>query len=301
MTKNRAPVVLFVYDRPWHTRWTVEALQKNELARETDLYLFSDAPKDSKSVLAVEEVRDYVGRIGGFKSVHLALREENLGLANSIIDGVTKVCGEYGRVIVLEDDLVTSPYFLRFMNDALDLYEHNEKVVSIHGYMYPVSHALPETFFLRQADCWGWATWRRGWALFEPDGAKLLAELSRQKLMRQFDLDGAVPYTKMLTDQIAGKNNSWAIRWQAAAFLANHLTLFPRASLVQNIGFDASGTHCASTDTFSVNLAVAPIEVSPGPLEECNLARVALINYYRSQKINIISRIFRRFLRAARM
>ena len=296
---NRAPVVLFVYNRPWHTRQTVAALQENELAHETDLYLFSDAPRDAKCALAVEEVRDYISRIGGFKSVSIVLRKHNIGLANSVIDGVTRVCNEHGRVIVLEDDLVTSPYFLRFMNDALNLYEHEEAVVSVHGYMYPIHEMLPNTFFLRQADCWGWATWKRGWALFEPDGAKLFAELSRNKSKRRFDLDGAVPYTKMLTDQIEGKNSSWAIRWQAAAFLANRLTLFPSVSLVQNIGFDASGVHCASSDTFHVTLADAPIEVSPCPLEECKRARVALINFYRFNKIGFITRVFRWLLRAA--
>ncbi len=191
-----APIALFVYNRPWHIQQTVEALQKNDLAEDSDLFIFSDAPKKKEAVAAVQEVREYIKTVGGFKSVSIIERDINFGLANSIIDGVTRMCNEYGRVIVLEDDLVTSPYFLCYMNDALDLYEHEESVISIHGYIYPVAEKLPETFFLRGADCWGWATWKRGWELFEQDGRRLLEELCRQKLTDRFDFDNSYPIHK---------------------------------------------------------------------------------------------------------
>jgi hypothetical protein len=276
----------------------VEALQKNELAGDSDLFIFSDATKHPNAAAVVQEVREYIKTVGGFKSVSIVERDTNLGLANSIIEGVTKVCDEHGKVIVVEDDLVTSPYFLSYMNDALNLYEHDESVISIHGYMYPVEEMLPVSFFLKQADCWGWATWKRGWDLFETDGAKLLAELKRKKLTQRFDLDGAVPYTKMLIDQIAGENNSWAIRWQAAAFLANRFTLFPGISLVRNIGFDDSGTHCSESSSFDVALANAPVQISAQTVKECDQARTALIRYYRAQKRSILVRIKRRIYRA---
>lgn len=292
-----APVVLFIYNRPWHTRQTVEALQNNELATATDLIIYSDAPKTASDTLAVQEVRSYVKSISGFKSVTLVERAKNMGLANSVIDGVTTVCAQRGRIIVLEDDMVTSPYFLRYMNDALELYENEKRVISIHGYMYPVKKKLPETFFLQQADCWGWATWKHGWDLFEQDGEKLLTDLAGKNLLRRFDLDGAVPYTRMLKDQIAGKNNSWAIRWQAAVLLANRLTLFPGVSLVQNIGLDQSGTHCAETENYDVNLAQSPIQVLPLKIEESTFARTALINYYRAIQSGIFTRIVKRILR----
>ena len=182
-----APITLFVYNRPWHTQQTVEALQKNALASESDLFIFSEAPKKPEVVHAVQEVRSFIKTISGFKSIRIIERAENMGLANSIIDGVTRICNEHGRVIVLEDDLVTSPFFLRYMNDALNLYEHEESVISIHGYIYPVTGKLSETFFLRGADCWGWATWKRGWELFDPDGKRLLESLKSQNLEREFN------------------------------------------------------------------------------------------------------------------
>ena len=176
-------------------------------------------------------------------------------MANSIIIGVTEVCQRHGRVIVLEDDLVTSRYFLRYMNEALDLYEDQPHVISIHGYVYPGREPLPETFLLKGADCWGWATWRRGWDLFRPNGAALLEELERTDLIHEFDFDGAFPYSQMLRDQIKGRNDSWAIRWYASAFLSNKLTLYPGRSLVHNIGNDSSGIHCEPSNSFDVEVS----------------------------------------------
>jgi hypothetical protein len=291
---NPAPIALFVYNRPWHSQQTIAALQKNERAQESDLYIFSDAAKSREMVSAVREVRDLIGKASGFRSIKITEREVNLGLANSIIDGVTRVCGEHGRVIVLEDDLVTAPWFLRYMNDALDIYAHDERVGSVHGYWYPVDQSLPETFFLRGASCWGWATWSRAWRLFEPDGRKSLTELRRLDLARTFDLDGAIDYARMLQDQIAGKNDSWAIRWHASMFLAGYLQLSPSASLVRNIGFDGSGTHCATSDDYGVKLAATPIGVHRIPIRECDAARAALIHYYHSTRRSFGARAFGR-------
>lgn len=294
---NPAPIALFAYNRPEHTRRTVEALQKNGLAAESDLIIFSDAPNKPEAAAAVREVREYLRTVCGFRSVSIIERTENLGLANSIIDGVTTIVNKYGRIIVLEDDLVTSPYFLRFMNDSLNMYELDENVVSIHGYMFPVKRQLPETFFLRGANSWGWATWARAWFLFEPDGKKLLDELRKRNLAYQFDVNGSYPYTKMLEDQIAGKNASWAIRWRASVFLVNGLTLFPGKSLVQNIGHDSSGVHCGDSDEFEVALSTAPINVLRIPLGECSEALAALTCYYQAQQYGFVERIFRRLRR----
>jgi hypothetical protein len=292
-----APIALFVYNRPWHSQQTIEALRKNERAEESDLHIFSDAAKSRETARAVREVRELIGLVSGFRSVSIIERESNLGLAKSIIDGVTRVCGEYGRVIVLEDDLVTAPWFLRYMNDALHTYADDEKVGSVHGYWYPVDQGVPETFFLRGASCWGWATWSRAWQLFEPDGRKSLAELRRLNLTRMFDLDGAIAYERMLQNQVAGKNNSWAIRWHASMFLAGYLQLSPSASLVRNIGFDGTGTHCVASDDYGVNLAAAPISVRRIPIRECDAARAALIRYYRSTSRSISARALGRLRR----
>jgi len=240
---NLSPIVLFVYNRPWHTQQTIEALQKNELAKESELFIYSDEAKNEEARQSVDEVRDYVDSVDGFKKVTVIKRDKNWGLADSIIDGVTKIVNEYGKIIVLEDDLVTSPYFLKFMNKALVMYENDLNVASIHGYIYPIEN-LPETFFIKGADCWGWATWKRAWQHFEKDGQKLLDEVDKNHLQKEIDFNDSSPYVKMLKDQIDGKNNSWAVRWYISAFLKDMLTLYPGQSYVQNIGLDNSGTHC---------------------------------------------------------
>ena len=250
---NLSPIVLFVYNRPWHTQQTVEALQKNELASESELVIYADGAKNEEGKENVDEVRRYIETVEGFRKVTIIKREKNWGLAESIIDGVTSIVNSYGKIIVLEDDLVTSPYFLKFMNEALEMYKDEMKVASIHGYIYPIEE-LPGTFFIRGADCWGWATWKRAWDIFEEDGAKLLSQVNSRGVQNDIDFNGNYPYVKMLKNQIKSKNNSWAIRWYVSAFLKNMLTLYPGKSYIQNIGNDDSGTHCGSNDSFRVEL-----------------------------------------------
>jgi hypothetical protein len=286
-----APVVLLVYNRPDHTARTLEALAANELAGETDVTIYCDGPKSPEAREATEATRAVARAARGFRSVRTVERASNMGLANSVIAGVTEVCAERGRVIVLEDDLVTAPTFLRFMNAALDKYEQDERVGSIHGYWYPVDRDVPENFFLRGASCWGWATWSRGWRVFEPDGSKLLAELRSRKLTGAFDLDGAMGYTNMLRAQIAGRNNSWAIRWHASTFLAGLLQLSPGRSLVSNIGFDGSGTHCDTSSVFDVTLGNSPVRLLDVPVEPSEVARAALIRYYNSTRRGLAQRV----------
>jgi hypothetical protein len=282
-----APIALFVYNRPWHTRQTIEALQKNILASESDLIVFSDGPKDSKwDVEKVLELRRYLQNILGFKSFELVNREKNFGLGKSIIAGVSEIIEKYGSVIVLEDDIITSRYFLEYLNHGLNLYRDNEDVISIHSYIYPIKKKLPETYFIKGADCQGWATWKRGWDLFESDGKKLLSELENKKMTKEFDFSGAYPYTRMLKDQTNGKNNSWAIRWYASAFLKNKLTLYPKESLIYNIGFDGSGINCGNKDNFNKTDQVEniKIEVKKIEIKENSEARDAIVNYFKRQK-----------------
>ncbi|MFZ5502754.1 MAG: glycosyltransferase family 2 protein [Pseudomonadota bacterium] len=222
----------------------MEALQKNALAQSSDLIIYSDAPKKPEAAEAVLEVRAYIRQITGFKSVKIVERDKNWGLANSIIDGVTAVVNECGRIIVLEDDLVTSPYFLDFMNRALDKYEHEPQVIQVSGYMFPVKLKIEEdALFLPLTTSWGWATWRRAWQLFDAD-AKGYAQIKADATLRKrFNLGGAYDYFSMLEDQLAGRVDSWAVRWQLSAFLSDALTLYPKHSLVVNAGFDGTGTH----------------------------------------------------------
>ena len=179
-----APIALFVYNRLEHLEKTINALQNNILALDSELYIFSDGAKDEKSSEQVNKIRKYIKTISEFKKIIVIEREKNLGLANSIISGVTEVINKYGKIIVLEDDMVTSRYFLKYMNEALEYYENEDRVISIHGYIYPVKKELPNTFFMKGADCWGWATWKRGWDLFEHDGKKLLQELEMNYLLK---------------------------------------------------------------------------------------------------------------------
>lgn len=282
-----APIALFVYNRLEHTKQVVETLLRNNLAQESKLFIFSDGPKNVAAASAVEAVREYVKAISGFAEVVIIERNENYGLAKSIISGVGEILAAHDRVIVLEDDLVTSPHFLQYMNDGLDLYKDVHRVASVHGYVYPVEESLPETFFIRGADCWGWATWKRAWDVFEPNGNKLLHALEAQKLTEVFDMQGAYPYTTMLKSQIKGFNHSWAILWHASAFLRDLLTLYPGQSLVRNIGFDKSGTHVGTTNYFAGTLSTNPIRVRPHTIGESAEALRAFQHYFSSWKMKL--------------
>ncbi len=288
-----APIALFAYKRPWHLRETVEALRRNQLASQSDLHIFCDGSKDASAEVSVRQVRDYVRRIAGFKSVTIHERTENAGLARSIVSGVTTLCEAAGRVIVLEDDLVTSRWFLDYMNRALVLYENDQRVAAIHGYCYPVGGVLPDTFFIRGADCWGWATWGRAWRQFEPDGGKLLQELIARGLQDSFDLGGAYGYTQMLRDQISGKNDSWAIRWHASCFLKDLLTLYPGRSLVQNIGMDDSGTHCGNAEGFATTVADHRVPIERITLGESLEANRAFARFLRRSRGSLVRRALR--------
>lgn len=277
-----APITLFVYNRPAHTRRTVEALQGNISAKDSDLIIYSDAPKNPDAADAVCEVRKYIRALSGFKSVSIIERDKNLGLANSIIDGVTSVVNECGRIIVLEDDLVTSPYFLNFMNTALERYSHEEMVMQISGNMFPISSgdAIPGTFFCKMTTSWGWATWDRAWRKLEPDADKLIKMIIAKKLQKEFDM--GFSYFHMLEMQARDEVDSWAVRWYASVFLAGGLCLHPSSTLVINIGHDKSGTHCGSAGDYGVSLTNKIPTTFPLSIEESRQGREALESFNRS-------------------
>jgi len=242
-----APIVLFVYNRPDHTKRTIEALQKNELASESELYIYSDAPKNKEDEKQVKEVRSYIHEIDGFKKVTIIEREKNWGLADSIIDGVTKIVNEYGKIIVLEDDLVTSPCFLRFMNDALEYYEDEKRVWHISGWNYPIRRQIsPKTFLWKKMNCWGWATWDDRWSFFEKNPSKFVHEFPKEKI-REFDLDGVENNWQQLLDNMHKKIDTWAVFWHLTIFKHDGLCLNPVTSFIDNIGLDGSGTHCTAS------------------------------------------------------
>lgn len=281
MTNTYAPILLFVYNRPEHVRRNIQALLKNELAAESELFIYSDAAKDETSQAAVKEVRAFIRSIQGFKKITITERAENWGLARSIIDGVTTQINRYGRVIVLEDDLVVDPHFLQFMNDALETYRDEERVGHIQACDFTHDPSLPDTFLIKWTGSWGWGTWDRAWKHFNADGKALLTELESRKLTYTFDFNGKYGYTRMLRRQIEGKNNSWAIRWNASLFLKGILSLNVGKSLVQNEGFDGSGTNCGGGGLYASELYMERLPVKKiSPIEENIQARNAYVRYY---------------------
>ena len=277
-----APIALFVYNRPRHVRYCIESLQKNFLADKSELFIFSDGAKDCGQEKNVRSVREYIRNIQGFKRLHIVEQPENKGLASNIISGVTDLVEKYGRVIVLEDDLIVSPWFLTFMNEVLETYKDEENIVNVNGHLLKGKEPFPETFLLSFANSWGWGTWKRGWDLFEPDGKKLLRELEARNLTRKFDFGGAYHFTRMLREQIVGKNNSWAIRWNASIFLKGKLSLNSGRSLVTNIGFDGTGTHCDKYELFTTDLYSGQVKVEKlSLLQENKNSREMLARIYR--------------------
>ncbi|NLA61751.1 MAG: glycosyltransferase family 2 protein [Bacteroidales bacterium] len=281
ITKELSPIILFTYNRPWHTQQVITALQKNDLSQQSELFIFSDGGKDFEDEKVVEETRAILDNTTGFKKVTVYKRPVNFGLAANVIDGVTTIVEKYGKVIVLEDDLITAASFLTFMNKALNMYEDVDEVAHIHSFCYAGLN-LPDTFFIKWVGSTGWATWRDSWKLFRPNGEKLLAEIKEKKLSKSFDFNGKYPYTKMLRRQIDGKNNSWAIRWNASLFLANKLSLNTGKTLIFNIGFDGSGQHSGSQDFYNMDLYNKELElVKPQMIQESVEARRQFEEFYR--------------------
>ena len=267
-----APIALFAYNRPTHLHQAVQSLLSNELAAASDIFIFSDGPRSSAQHAAVEEVRRYAGTVAGFRSVHLVKRAGNLGLANSIIDGISRLTSEFGRVIALEDDLVVSNRFLEYMNVALERYREEESAMQISGYMFAVDlDAGTDAFFMPFTTSWGWATWKRAWQHFDPEMKGFEALVRDRHLRESFNLDGAYDYFDLLERQRRGSIDSWAVRWYLSVFLRRGLTLYPARTLVRNTGFDGSGTHCfaAEREQLSIepdfHVEIYPAEVQPYP------------------------------------
>lgn len=279
-----APIALFAYSRPKHLQKCIDSLLANPEAPSSDLFVFSDGAKREEHRPLVEEVRDLVRKVTGFNSVNLIARNANFGLSRSIITGVTEILSKHDNIIVLEDDLVLSPLFLAFMNQGLARYQNAMDVASIHGYCYPLARKADHPFFLRGADCWGWATWARAWDQFNPDGKQLMQLLDLSNEMDLFDFGEKKQYSKMLQDQIAGKNDSWAIRWYASMFLEKKYTLYPAESYVANLGHDGSGSHCGESTSFNVELATSLPESWPDLIQDDPQMRSAFSQYLNREE-----------------
>lgn len=292
--QNLAPIALFVYNRPEHTRRTLKFLQANFLAEESRLFIYADAAKTTQEENVVQEVNEIISAIDGFKSIKIIRQKQNLGLAQSIINGVSQLVKEYGKVIVFEDDLLSSPYTLEYFNEALDLYQNSPKLMHISAYMYPLAFAddLPETFLYRAVHSWGWATWERAWVNFNPDIDSLISQFDKQKI-NDFSIEGKMNFWKQIIDFKAGKNNSWAIRWYASIFLKNGLSLNPSKSLINNIGHDGTGIHSNVENTYAVEIHQHAIKEFPNTIQENPEAYKMVRDFLSKRKGNIFKRVIR--------
>lgn len=286
-----APIALFVYNRPQHTRRTLAFLKKNLLADESRLFIFADAAANTKDEEKVNETRELIQNLDGFKSIRITERKDNLGLAANIIDGVTELVRSYGKVIVLEDDLLTSPYTLKYFNTTLRKYQDEERVMQVGGYMFPLKQAqtLPETFFFRATTSWGWATWERAWNHFEADIDVLYQQFDKKKI-KSFTIDGSMNYWKQFMGYKKSKNDSWSIRWYASVFLNDGLVLHPNESLIDNIGHDGTGVHSIIEDTYQVTISKKIYQNFPDKIEENEEAVAAIKHFFKHRKGNLLKR-----------
>lgn len=246
-----APIVLFCYNRPWHVEQTLNALSLNHGADQSVLYIFCDGPKAEatpKQIEKINEVRKVVRQKKWCKDVIIKEASSNKGLANSIIDGVSEVIDQHGKVIVLEDDLITSPYFLKYMNKALDYYEKIMGVFSISANRPPLSKMhIPndypyDVFACLRSYSTGWATWKDRWEKVDWTMSYLDEFLLHPEQVSAFNRCGD-DMTEMLHMQREGKIDSWAIRFSFAHFQHHAVAISPCFSYVSNIGFDGSGIH----------------------------------------------------------
>jgi hypothetical protein len=247
-----SPICLFVYNRLKETRLTVEALQQNYIASDTELFIFADGSKNENTFSKVESVRQYIKTINGFKSVKIIESSENKGLANSIINGVSQLLESYESVIVIEDDLISAPNFLNFMNQALSFYRHDQNIQSISGYSMALKNKTEGVYFQRRPGSWGWATWKDRWNtnIFNKENLKIEIRLNPQ-ILKLFKRESGNDMPKMLIDSINNQNDSWYVRWAFSHFRENHFAVFPARSFIQNIGFSLDSTHCKGINTFN--------------------------------------------------
>jgi glycosyltransferase involved in cell wall biosynthesis len=243
-----APLVIFTYKRADLLHKTIEAILKNDYMSDTDVYIYSDGPKNMQDDKSVYEVRSYLQKLKVFKKLNIIERSENYGLARNIISGVSEVINLHGVAIVLEDDLITSDNFLCYMNAALEYYKNRNNIFAISGYTapLPVLQTMQEDVYLSyRATSWGWATWSDRWNSVDWDVSDYDHFISNPMSRKKFNKGGA-DLSRMLKAYKMGKNNSWAVRWTYAMYKQNKYCIYPKASKIQNLGFGSDATHCKS-------------------------------------------------------
>ena len=253
--ENLAPIIIFFYNRLDHSVQTIEALKQNEMAKDSVVFIFCDGPKANASeeqIRKIREVQDFAESITGFKEVTVEKAEKNRGLANSVIYGVTKIIREYGKAIIVEDDIITHPYFLRFMNEALNFYANDARIFTIGAFteniVIPVDYPH-DVFLVPRVESWGWATWADRWLSADWDINHYPALTQGERNDRARLCLGGDDLWIMLLNQQSGKVDSWAVRWQWNMCHQGKLCLRPRYTLVRNVGLDGTGVNCGASDT----------------------------------------------------
>ena len=294
-----APIILFTYNRPEHTRATVTTLHKNKLAEISDLIVYSDGYRNQSDEMSVAQVRNYLKDIHGFKSIEIIERPENTGLADNIISGVTEVLKQYNKAIIMEDDIVTAPGFLKYMNQALDYYSAANRVMHITGYSLPITTKnLGQAYFYRAPTCWGWGTWSTAWESFSNNVAEIEQQFS-PAMINDFNLGGGYDFWSHLQANKTGRIKTWAIFWYASIFLNSGLCLHPAQSLTRNIGHDRSGTYSGGDWNYQYQYINHAEDFDlPVTVEESDLALRRIVEFYRKERslTRRISRITKRFL-----
>lgn len=296
---SKTPLALFTYNRPSHTELALKAISRCDRIDECDVHIFCDGPKDESQKKNVEALCIVVKKWAKILNAEVVESKENLGLARSIVRGVTTLCKKYGRVIVLEDDFVVSPDFVDYMLQALDRYQEDTNVYQVSGYMFDVEHpSKPDAFFMPQATTRGWATWERAWRVFDWNATGAIEMLADKGTRYRFNLDGSYPYYEMLKGRLNGNNHSWGILWCWAVFKAGGLVLHPRKSLVWIGGFDGTGTHCGNSEidqapfeTFAKRVFSSTISF-PSEVVSDKDAFDKIKNYLRKQKKNDFRKFF---------
>lgn len=288
---NFAPIVLFVYNRPEHTKRTVESLRYNTLAGKTNLFIYSDGAKSEKDKKNVEEVRNYIRTIKGFNKIEIIERVKNFGLANSVISGVNEIIQSFGKVVVLEDDMICSPYFLKFMNELLNIFYIDQRIFSVTGYTFPIK--IPE-FYKRplylspRSSSWGWGTWKNRWEKADWDLKDFQSFIDDKSRVESFN-KGGEDLTRMLKNSISGKVDSWSVKWTYTHFMNNSFCVYPTKSRIINIGADSSGVHTGRTNKFNVDLENHDIEIAN--VENLQPDEEILKNFRKFFKKNVFSSV----------
>lgn len=281
--KVHSPVLVLAYNRPLHLHNCLESLRRNLGFEKHEIFIAIDGIKNESERTISRQVENVAEKFAIVnENTRVVKNPRNLGLGASVLYNIDKILDKNLGIIVLEDDLVLSSHFLNFCEYGLASYLEDKSVMAISGFSLPIG-TLEEAYFLRGADCWGWATWKDRWDKFERDGSLLLRELKKRKLQRVFDLNYSYQYTSMLERQVAGKSSSWAIRWHASTFLQGGLSLFPKVSLVENRGNDGSGTNMGITEIYSTSLVnESPVFEKIG-ITESGQAREKLIDFYKKK------------------